>query len=587
MQRSRTAWWRLLAIIAALGLLAAACGDDDGGDGGDDPTTESTDETDDGGGDDDTDDAAPQYGGSIVVGLEAESNTFTPGPAQLANGGTTVAMAIFDPLMAQNSEGELEGFLAETLEPNEDLTQWTLKLREGIQFHDGTPLDADTLLWNFETLHFSETSQTRGSLVSAGVTGMEVVDELTVRYNLSEPNAGFPDLLRLEAGWPISRAAYELDPENSDDNLAGTGPFKLESWTRDGEFVAVRNENYWRSDAGGNQLPYLDQITFRPITDEDARVNSLASGDVDMMQTLRGSAVKQVQALVEEGGFDANMHIGNNSGSALLNVLEPPLDDLRIRQALAYAGDADQVQIVLGDDGLTEPSTGFFSQDSPWYSETAAEAYPGYGGRDVEAASALVEEYKNDPERSDDKAVGETVDVEYSCPPDPSLIEVSQLQQQLFEEVGFTVSLRQVEQAAHIQNAIGTADQEPPFKGNYSINCWRAGGGEGDPLTALQSFFGPVATTAGNFANFTSPEIDEQLEILRNNADFATRYAAVEQISIISAQQVPILWSSPTPTIVGYRDVIRGVTDWKLPDGAMGTGTPQSVARFYEVWIDE
>lgn len=586
MNRSRATWWRVLAVLGALGLLATACGDDDGGGGTASETTApggTTDSTEEGGGGDDG--PTPQPGGSIVVGLEAESNTWTPGPTQLANAGLMVAMAIYDPLVSLNADGEFEPYLAESLDPNDDLTEWTLTLRDGVEFHDGTPLDAATIVWNFEELHFNEESQTYGTLVSAGVDSIEEVDERTVVYRLNEPNAAFPDILRGEAGWPISRTAYEADPEAFGENPVGTGPFVMESWTRDDRAVVVRNENYWMTAPNGDQLPYLDRIEFRPITDEDSRVASLASGDVQMMQTLRGSAVKQVLELVDSGDYEGSMHVGNNSGSAILNVLEPPLDDLRIRRALALASDSEQVQVVLGDDGLTEVSTGFFSEDSPWYSETAADAYP--TERDVETAQQLVEEYKNDPDRSDGKGAGEDVVVTYACPPDPSLIAVSQLQQGLWQEAGVVVELAQVEQATHISNAVGTADTDPPFRGNFSINCWRAGGGEGDPLTSLQSFFGPVESTPGNFTNYTNEEIDEQLDILQTSPDFATRYAAVERISIITAEEFPILWSSPTPTIVGYRNDIHGVTDWVLPSGNPGQGTPGAVARFHQVFIAE
>lgn len=586
MTRSRGAWWRVLAILAVFGLLAAACGDDSGDDEGADDE-ESTESTEAGGEDEPADEVEPVYGGTVTMGLEAESNNWTPGPAQLANPGVTVAMAIYDPLMSLNEEGEFEPFLAESLEPNEELTEWTMTLREGVMFADDTPLDADAIVWNYQTLHACPDCQTKGTLDQAGVTGIEKVDDMTVKYTLSEANAGFPDILRGEAGWPVSPTAYEADPENFTNQPIGTGPFVMESWVRDSETVLVRNDNYWFTDEDGNQLPFLDGITFKPITDEDSRVQSLSSGDVDMMHTLRGNNVKQVQGLVEDGGYADSFFVGNTSGSAILNVLVPPLDDVRVRTALAYAGDAYLVQEVLGDDGLTEPSTGFFSVDSPWYSETAAAAYPAADGRNLEEATALIDEYKNDPDRSDGKAPGEDVVVDYNCPGDPSLIQVSQLQQQLWGEAGVTVNLNQVEQAAHIQNAVGSQDTNPPFAGDYIINCWRAGGGDGDPLTSLQSFFGPVATTPGNFTNFTDPEIDEQLEILKTNDDFAARYAAVEQIGVIAGEQVPILWSSPTPTIVGFRDTIHGVTDWTLPSGSMGQGTPGAVVRFHQVFVAE
>src|SRR5690606_8128641 len=118
--------------------------------------------------------------------------------------------------------------------------------------------------------------------------------------------------------------------------------------------------------------------------------------------------------------------------------------------------DGEQVARVLGDDGLVPRSPGFFSTDSPWYSQTAADAYPGTHGRNLEEATRLIEEYKNDPDRSDGKAPGESVSIEYSCLPDASLIQVAQLQQSLWSEAGVDVALEQVDQATLIGNAIGS-----------------------------------------------------------------------------------------------------------------------------------
>src|SRR5690606_38854429 len=137
---------------------------------------------------------------------------WTPGPGQFSGGGTSIAYAIYDPLIQLNEEGDFAPFLAESLEPNDDLTEWTLTLREGVTFHDGTPLDAQTLKWNFDTLHTDETSPSSGTVRSFGVESVDVVDDLTVVYRLSEPHAGLPDMLRGEIGWPISRQAYEADP---------------------------------------------------------------------------------------------------------------------------------------------------------------------------------------------------------------------------------------------------------------------------------------------------------------------------------------------------------------------------------------
>ncbi|QGG94723.1 ABC transporter substrate-binding protein [Actinomarinicola tropica] len=586
MKHSRRPLWRLLAALAALGLVAGACGDDDGGD----AAEGSTDTTfaAEGGAVGEQEEATAAYGGRIVVGLEAESTTWTPGTAQLTSGGLTVANAIYDPLIARNADGEYQPFLAESLEPNDDLSEWTLTLRDGVTFHDGTPLDAETLKWNFDTLHFeNESGNTRGALLSAGVTGMEVVDDRTVVYQLSGPNAAFPDLLRGLIGMPVSRTAYEADPAAFGDAPVGTGPFVFSSWVRNGSLTVERNPDYWLTDAEGQQLPYLDGIEFRPIEDEDSRSLSLQSNDIQVLQTLRGATAKKVLDLVEDDSRDyaALTYVGNESGSAIFNTLRPPLDDVRVRRALALASDGELVAEVLGDDGLVPRSPGFFSADSPWYSEEASATYPGIDGRDLEAATALIDEYVNDPNRSDGKAPGEPVAVEYACLPDATLIAVAQLQQSLWSEAGVEVSLKQVEQAELISNAVGSPDQEQPWSGTFLANCWRSPAVTGDPLTDFQSFFGDPATSTGNFTNYSHPEIDAALETLRTSSEFEERYAAVEAIQLRAYEDVPIAFSSGTPILVGFRGDIHGIDEWGFADGNLGSGITGGVIRFHSTFM--
>jgi peptide/nickel transport system substrate-binding protein len=582
MTSNRRTWWRVLALLAVLGLVAAACGDDGGSEEG-----EPSDTTFGGPTDPEEEDVAPAFGGSIAVGLEGESLSWVPGASQWTSGGLTVASAIYDPLVALTDTGEYAPYLAESVEPNEDVSRWTVRLREGVTFHDGTPFNAEALKWNYDNLLTIPTANTLGALTTAGVTGMEVVDDLTVAYVLDGPNAAFPDILRGPIGMPVSPTAYEADPEAFNNKPVGTGPFMAEEWLRDSYMRTVRNPDYWRTDEAGQQLPYLNAVEFRPITDETSRAVSLESDDIQVMQTQRGTTAKQVLAIVDDPNrdFKAATSVGNLAGSAIFNTLEPPLDDVRVRRALSMASDGELVAQVLGDDGLVPRSTGFFSEDSPWYSEAAAAAYPGTAGRDLDGAIALLEEYTSDPARSDGKAAGEPVELTYSCLPDPSLLQVAQLQQQLWSEAGVVVNLDQVEQGVLISNAIGTADQSPPWAGNYSANCWRSPALTGDPLTDFQGFFGPVETSVTNFTNFTHPDIDAALVTLRNSTDFEERYAAVETIGIINGENVPIAFSSSTPSLVGYRGDIYGIANWTVPSGELGNGIPGSLIRLHEAFI--
>lgn len=590
MNHTRRNWWQVLAALVAFTLIAAACGD--GGAGADAGESAATDTTrpPEGlyGGDDDQDaaddavDDGPEYGGNLVVALEAETDQWTPGYGYFSVSSNTVNRALYDSLTSLSVDGEIEPFLAESVEPNNNLDTWTVTLRSGVEFHDGSPLDAETLVWNFETLHNQPESTSYGPIQEHGIEAVEATGPLTVEYRLRQSNAAFPSVLRTGLGIPVSRQSYEeMGHDTFGENPVGTGPFEFQQWTRDDQLVLSRNQNYWRSDEDGNRLPYLDQLVFRPIPDEGSRYQSLASDAVQVMVTLRGSSGKQVIDLAEERNYRADLSVVNESGMSLYNLERPPVDDVRVRRALTASSDAEEVAVILGDDGLAPLTNQFFSPDNRWYSERAAEAYVGFDGPDLDYAAEQLLDYIDDPDRSDGKDPGEPIDIEFACPADPSLIEIGQLYQQLWSEVLgggglINVSLRQVDQPTLIGNAIN---------GDYVVTCWRAGADEGDPLLTLQSFFSDPENNILNFNNFSSPELDEALDDLRRNYDFEVRYEAAERINVIVNENALITWSLATPHVVGFRDDLVGLTSWKMPSGNEGRGTRGAILDFSQVYL--
>jgi len=549
----RGPWKRALVSAGIAGLLlgTAACG------GGSD-----TNEDAEAGAVSDVGEAGdPVTGGSITVGLEAETNSWLPGEGTFNQPGVNVAYSIYDPLMQRTEDGEVTPYLAESMEPNDDLSEWTLKLRPGVTFHDGTPLNAQALKTIFDEYLTAPGSNLAATL--AEVTSLDVVDDLTVVYRLAETNAAFPDNLVLAAGWPFSPTAAAAAGEDAGSEPVGTGPFRFVSWQRDSNLVVEKNEEYWQEG-----LPYLDEITFRPIPDEDTRLSSLQSGDIDVMQSLRQGTVIRARDL---DGISNYEHLGSNSGGMTMNVSRPPFDDVRVRQAMAHAMDQEALIEVLGGSGVTDPQTQFFSKDSPYYSEALEESYPTY---DTEQAQELYDDYVNDPERSDGKAVGEPISFTFQCPPDPSLNELSQLYQAFFGALGAEVELQQTEQAAWIQDMLAR---------DYEAGCTRVGA-DRDPYIVFSQAFqeNPLNMTA-----FQSPEIDEQLEILKTTTDIDARKAAVEAIGEVLNENVPNTFSAGTLTVMATRDAVKNLDGWVFPDGTEGNGANNAQIMWGHVWVTD
>jgi peptide/nickel transport system substrate-binding protein len=546
-----------LALLTVLALLVAACGgngDDGAGGGGGN-----------GGGDDDA--GEPQQGGELVVGIESETNNYQPGVFSGTQAGQNVARAIYDPLVLRTEDGDLEPYLAESLEPNDDLTEWTLTLREGIEFHDGTPLNAEALKYAFDNHLKDPGSNTANSL--RFVDSMEVDDELTVRYVLSQPDATIPDLLQGPIGWPFSPTAAEELGEDFGSQPVGTGPFTFVSWSRDDAFVVERNENYWQEG-----LPYLDRVTFRPIVDEESRAASMQSGEIDATHSVRLSAfLAQVQQMSD---VDIYMGTANSGSGAIFNTNEPPVDDPRVRRSLSYALFQEElIEVIAGEAAAdTEVRTQYFSDESPYYSEAVAEAWP---TDDPEEAQRLHDEYLNDPERSDGKAPGEPISLEFNCTAIPSLQEQAQVYQSMWQDIGYQVQLNAVEQSVHITNAITD---------NYMINCWRQGGDE-DPAVVLGNAFGDPEISVLNFTNYHNEQVAEILETVRQNRDTDVRAEALEELGLLFAEDVPNTWTGSNNEFIAATDDVHGIDSWEFPDGTVGNGAHTGITLWSQVWREQ
>ncbi|CAA9235985.1 MAG: Dipeptide-binding ABC transporter, periplasmic substrate-binding component [uncultured Acidimicrobiales bacterium] len=520
-----------------------------------------------------SDEGEPTRGGDISVGLIAESTSLRPGTGTF---NLNIGYAIMDPLMVQTAERTVEPYLAESLVPNEDLTEYTLTLREGVTFHDGTPLDAEAIKSNFDTYLKASTSTLQGAL--RYVTSFDVTGELTGVYKLSQSSAAFPDVLVTPAGMPFSPTAAEAKGDAYIDSPVGTGPFTFVSWTKDNNLVVERNEDYWQEG-----LPYLDRITFRPLTDEESRYSSLVAGDLDAIASQREHIVARALADEEQDILKTSVFVGNSAGGSVINTLVPPVDDPRVRRGLAHAINQDDVITVMSGTGITPPMTQFFGAESPYYSEAVAAAWPAY---DTEAARASLQEYIDDPSRSDGKAPGSPVSIEYQCGVDPAQRERSQVYQAMWSDVGVDVTLSTIEVTQYITDVIGTADTDPPFAGEYMINCWTFGS-EADPFTTFDNTFGPVPTQANNTSNYTSATLDEQIQILGSSDDIEVRKAAVEAIGMELAEQVPNVFAGSSVFMIATNPSLNNVNGWTLPDGTPGSGQTAMVTHWSQVWQSE
>lgn len=587
---------KLLALLFSFALIAAACG---GSDGTDDASGENDDSA-------ETEETAPPttvggdeaeevvvedgrtYGGSISVGLEAEAVGLRPWEDSCSSPCYNIMRTIYDTLFEIDTNFVAQPFLAESSSVNADFTEYVVTLRPDITFSDGTAFNAQTIVDMYAIQLTGAASS--GPIGSSNLADVQATGDLEVTYTLSQGNSAFLAFLtRLPMGGVFEPSAAAADPDGFSNAPIGTGPFTLESRDLDNSTIVTARSDWWMTDPDGGSLPYLDSIEFRPIPDETTRLDSLLSGTVSVFQTLRQGTIRDA---LDADGIELIQFQGNNMGGGMYNVSVAPFDDKRVRNALTLLNAQDRVIEALGGTGISLPATQWFSPDSPWYSQKVADAWPKF---DFDAGLALLEEYTSDPERSDGKPVGEPIDVELSCPPDPTLISAMQVNEATWTETGLVnVTLTNFDQQTHINNALGAP---PEFAGTHQAHCWRWSSDD-DPSLSINPFLAPptpaIAEAAGipgvvspaNFPNWFSPESFGAAVAATQTDDFDERYALYESIMLDIADQTPIWYSGHTATAFGHDPSVVGLNGWHLPSGELGAGIPAVEGRYHEVSVE-
>ncbi len=586
--------YKLLALLFSFAMIAAACGSSSDGDGASGDTTAVTAATEDSTATTAADtevaevDGERTYGGTIAVGLESEATGLRPWEDACSSPCLNIMRTIHDTLFEIDTSFVPQPFLAESSTVNDDFTEYVVTLRPGVTFHDGSALTAQSIADMFVIQLTGAASA--GQIGSSNLADVQATGDLEVTYTLSQANSAFLAFLtRPEIGAVFDPVAAAADPAGYSTAPNGTGPFMIESRDLDNETVVVRNENYWGVDPDGNQLPYLDSITFRPIPDEGTRLDSLLSGTVQAFQTLRQGTIRDAR---DVGDSIVLLEFqGNNTGGGMYNNAVAPFDDVRVRKGLTQLNPQDRVIEALGGTGISLPATQWFSPDSPWYSQKVADAWPKFN---FDEGVALLQEYVDDPARSDGKAVGELIDVELSCPPDPTLIAAMQVIEEVWTGSALVnVSLTNFDQQTHINNALGAP---PDFEGTHQAHCWRWSADD-DPSININPFLAPptpaIAEAAGipgvvsplNFENWFSPDAFTAAVAATRTDDFDERYALYESIMMIIAEEVPVWYSGHTATAFGLDPSVQGLNAWHLPSGELGAGIPAVEGRYHEVWL--
>ncbi len=384
--------------------------------------------------------ADPKRGGILNIGTNVQVLGFDPFTIKTTTYATVMAGGmIFGTFYSLDEKGQQHPSQALSAEASEDGLTWRLKLRPGMRFSDGSPYDAEAIAKHWARVLDGSRNQAFVEYIAA-YKEVVAIDPLTVEFRMKYPWPAFAPLLSYDnfVGWVMptqheagAGAALNRKP-------IGAGPYMVEDWNQDGGMVLVRNPHYWNPDA-----QHFDKIVIKYIPDENSRYAALKAGDID----ITGGTLQQVQDARKNPALQVIRQEATGAFYLVFNTAKPPFDDVRVRQALAYAIDRSAYKkVILSDEG--EMAKSFWGKGSPWHCDVD---YPEY---DPAKAESLLKDY------------GKPVSFKLQVAAFPVAVLVGELYQSFWKKVGIEAELVQVQ--------VGPSYIGPVFAGNFQGVLWDA-----------------------------------------------------------------------------------------------------------------
>jgi peptide/nickel transport system substrate-binding protein len=461
----------------------------------------------------------PASGGDLIVGTYLDP-TCIDNQQIGTNASLSVTRQLTDSLTEQDPEtGEIEPWLAEAWEVNEDSTVFTFTLRDGVTFSDGSEFDAQVVKDNIDGIIALGAQAPVAGPYLAGLESATVLDEQTIEIAFAQPNAQFLQATsNIAMGMVSSATAAMTAEERCAAGIVGTGPFVLESYAANDSTVLAKRDGYdWAPPSAAHEgEAYLDSVTFQVLPENSVRTGALLSGQVDAMDNVQ----QQDEASVSGNGF--SLVTRANPGfavSVMFNLASGPGADPAVRKAMMIGVDREDALAVLGPTGAETP--GVLTSTTP-----GAEDFTSYFEADPEAAADLLEEAGwvegADGVREKD---GQRLELDFPYFFDGPVVE---LLQQAYAELGIRLNISQVTTADFL-----TAIQDGAFDATVG-NLTRA------DIDVLRS---TLTNTGANWYGFTDAELQSLLEAQAAEPDPDARVEIANQIQEVildNAYVVPL-----------------------------------------------
>jgi peptide/nickel transport system substrate-binding protein len=471
---------------------------------------------------DDKNNVQTASGGTLVFGRGGDSTSLDP--AITTEGESfKVTINVYETLVNFGEQDtELHPGLATEWETSEDGLKQTLKLRKGVKFHDGTDFNAEAVVFNFNRWKAGNAEQFYyyNSQFGDRIKEVKATDEYTVEFSLSAPIAPFFKNLAMTPFGIASPAAIEKYGDDFFKNPVGTGPFKFKEWKQNDRITIVKNEDYWQEG-----LPKLDEVIFRVIPENSARLNALNSEEVDLIDGVNFSDKGQIES-------NSNLQVFErpslNIGYVGLTSTRKPLDNKLVRQALNYAVDKQAI-IDAFYAGAAEPAK------NPMPPVVA-----GYNDE--------VKDYEYDPEKAKkllaEAGYADGFEIELWAMPVPRPYmpdgkKVAEALQKMFAEVGVKAKIVSYEWATYL-------DKLNKGEADTFLLGWTGDNGDADNF--LYVLLDEDSIGSNNYSYYKNDKVHDLLLKAQASSDQAEREEFYKQAQLLikeDAPWIPLVHSTP------------------------------------------
>ncbi|AOR60993.1 TIGR04028 family ABC transporter substrate-binding protein [Pectobacterium parmentieri] len=514
---------------------------------------------------------APKIGGTLVyLEQQAHTNLYTPAGGFYPNGG--ILNQITDKLTYQNPETlEIEPWVAESWTINADNTEYTFKIRPGISFSDGTPLDANAVAKNIDTYGLGNTALNLPvSEVINNYRRSEVIDPLTVKFYFKKPSPGFLQGTSAIGSGLVSLSTLErnFNQLGNAKNVIGSGPFVVSSEKLGRELKLTARKDYnWAPVKSKHQgRAYLDGITYLVTPEDSVRIGALVSGQADFIRQIQAYDEKRVQSQ----GF--NLYAPPTRGvnnSVVFRPDNPLVADIRVRKALLHATNTKEIIDTL------------FSDNYPQATSPLAKTAAGYVDLsskltfDLAQANKLLDDagWKTGPQKLRQKD-GKTLELTaYESLPQPQNKETLQLVSQQWAKVGVKLNVLAGDAGSK------TVDSLDPLKTGVAP----AMVGRADPDVLKSQYYPTVRNvllqkggSSDKVKDFVDPHLNTLLDGIAAETDRSKRLALVGEVQSYLIDQAYVIPIFEEPQVFAGASTTKGIA-------FEAVGRPS----FYNTWLDK